>query len=194
LVIALFWHIWDFSMKHTNGILGLFLGGGIILIVSGCVTRKFTVDSFPQGATVYRDGNPLGITPVDDSFVYHGKYKFTLVKDGYETLTVDEPVHAPWYAYPPLDFFVENIWPFEVRDHRRLTYNLEPRRVVTHEEALLKASALRAHGQTVQPLPGNPEPVQPSRETVPGTTPGIQPLPAQSNGNTGSSNQGGIGQ
>ena len=104
-------------MKLTNGILGLILGGGIILIVSGCVTRKFTVDSFPQGATVYRDGNPLGITPVDDSFVYHGKYKFTLVKEGYETLTVDEPVHAPWYAYPPLDFFVENVWPFEIRDH-----------------------------------------------------------------------------
>jgi hypothetical protein len=39
----------------------------------------------------------------------------------------------------------------------------------------------------VQPLPSNSEPVQPSRETIPGTTPGIQPLPAQTDSNSGSS-------
>lgn len=169
-------------MRSIKAMHATSLGGILVLatlVLSGCVTRRFTIDSYPQGATVYQDNSPIGVTPVDSSFVYHGKYKFTLVKDGYETLSVDQPVPAPWYAYPPMDFIAENMWPFELRDHRRLTFALEPRRVVTHEEALQKASALRARGQTLQPIHPVTDSVQPSRQPGDGTVPGVLPLPAQ---------------
>lgn len=167
------------SMISTRGASLTAAFGLMLVLITGCVTRRFTIDSYPQGATVYKDNTPIGMTPVDSSFIYHGKYKFTLVKDGYETLTVDQPVHAPWYAYPPFDFITENIWPFEIRDHRKLTYSMEPRRVVTHEEALQKASTLRLKGQNLQPIYPVTDSVQPSREPGSGTTPGILPLPAQ---------------
>lgn len=154
--------------------------GLLILFTAGCVTRRFTIDSYPQGATVYKDNTPIGMTPVDSSFVYHGKYKFTLVKDGYETLTINQPVPAPWYAYPPFDFITENIWPFEIRDHRKLTYSMEPRRVVTHEEAAQKAALLRSKGQNLQPINPTNNSVQPSREPESSAIPGVLPLPAQS--------------
>jgi len=167
------------KMKILRWLPFAFLASLAPIFILGCVTRRFTVDSYPQGATVYKDNTPIGMTPVDSSFVYHGKYKFTLVKDGFETLTVDQPVQAPWYAYPPFDFITENMWPFEIRDHRRLTYTLEPRRVVTHEEAVQKASALRSRGQTLVPLNNSSEPVQPVRDPEIGSAPGIQPLPSQ---------------
>ena len=37
---------------------------------------------------------------MDDHFVYYGNYHFTLIKDGYETLQVDQDIPAPFYEYP----------------------------------------------------------------------------------------------
>src|SRR5438045_3581884 len=75
----------------------LTFGGLLAVLVSGCVERRYVVTSDPPGALVYKNGQPIGTTPVDDTFVYYGKYHFTLVKDGYETLQVDENFSAPWY-------------------------------------------------------------------------------------------------
>src|SRR5262249_15529581 len=92
---------------------------------TGCVERRYVINSDPPGALVYRDGRPIGTTPVDDAFIYYGKYHFTLVKDGYETLHVEEDFASPWYEYPPLDFFAENVWPWKIRDVRRPNYHLQ---------------------------------------------------------------------
>ena len=65
--------------------------------LSGCVERRYVVYTDPPGAMVFRNGQPLGATPADDHFVYYGKYKFTIIADGYETLTVEQdiPAHIP---------------------------------------------------------------------------------------------------
>src|SRR5262245_36824828 len=105
-----------------------------LAMLSGCVERRFVVQSMPPGALVLRDGKPLGSTPVDDSFVYYGKYRFTLIKDGYETQDVIQDVPAPWYEIPPLDFVVENLIPFKFRDVRRFTYELQPERKMRSDE------------------------------------------------------------
>lgn len=154
-------------MKRCTGLLLL-----LTAAASGCVERRFVVTSDPPGALVYRNGQAIGTTPVDDSFVYYGNYHFTLVKEGYETLQVDEKVRAPWYEYPPLDFFSENIWPFKIRDIQRPHYQMQPLQNVRHDDVLRQGSALRSRGQALTPF--NPDSVPPPRgqAVVPVVTPG----------------------
>ena len=57
-----------------------------------------------------------------NAFIDYGNYKFTLFKDGYEPLEVDESWKpAKWYQYPGIDAFTE-LGPWTVRDQRLFTY------------------------------------------------------------------------
>src|SRR5262245_24692183 len=142
---------------------------------TGCVERKFVIESNPPGALVLRNGQPIGFTPVDDSFVYYGKYDWTLVKDGYETLHVTERIRTPWYEIPPLDFITENLIPFKIRDVRRLNFNLEPRRNVRSDEVPQRAQELREKGKTLGDPAAPVAPTPPVTEGVPVRTPALEP-------------------
>src|SRR5438046_197036 len=86
---------------------------------TGCVERRFVITTDPPGAIVYDwKDQPLSASPADSQFTYYGKYNFTLVKDGYETLRVEENVKAPWYGWFGVDFISENLIPFRFRDVR----------------------------------------------------------------------------
>ena len=89
-------------------------------MATGCVQRRLTVRSNPPGALVYVDNHEIGTTPVSTDFIYYGTRQIRLVKDGYETITLLQPVSAPWYQYFPIDFFAENVVPGEIRDERCL--------------------------------------------------------------------------
>jgi hypothetical protein len=106
-----------------------------------------TIRTNPPGARVYVDDYELGTTPVSANFTYYGTRKIRLVKPGYETLTVMEPIGPPWYQIPPLDFVSENLWPGELHDRRALSYQLVPQRVVPPEELLNRAEELRSRAQ-----------------------------------------------
>lgn len=108
-----------------------------------------TIRSNPPGAMVYVDDYeyPIGTTPISHHFTYYGTRKIRLVKDGYETLTVMEPLRGPWYQFPPLDFVSENLVPAEIHDQRTLTYQLVPQRVVPTEELVGRAEGLRSRAQ-----------------------------------------------
>jgi len=116
---------------------------------SGCVQRRLTVRTNPPGAQVYIDDYDIGTTPVSTSFIYYGTRKIRLVKDGYETLTIDQKISAPWYQYFPLDFVSENVWPGEIRDEKTLDFQLAPQRIVPTELLLERAENLRATSQPV---------------------------------------------
>src|SRR5947207_3095709 len=94
--------------------------------LAGCVQRRMTIRSNPPGAQVYVDDYEIGSTPVAHSFTYYGTRKIRLVKDGYETLTVYQPMPTPWYDVPGIDFFSENIWPGKIRDERTFNYQMTP--------------------------------------------------------------------
>ena len=81
---------------------------------SGCMYRRLTIRSDPPGALVMIDGREVGFTPYSTDFIYYGTREITLIKDGYETLTVMQPVPPPWYQIPPLDFVSDNFLPFKV--------------------------------------------------------------------------------
>lgn len=118
----------------------------------GCVQRRMTIRSNPPGAMVFVDDEPIGLTPCAHDFVYYGTRKVRLVKDGYETLTVLQPIPAPWYQYAPADFVAENLVPWEVRDERLLDYQLQPQTVVPTEQLLGRAENLRASVRGAQPV------------------------------------------
>jgi PEGA domain len=149
---------------------------------SGCVERTFVITSDPPGAMVYRNGVPLGLTPVDDHFVYYGKYHFTLEKDRCETLQVDEEIAYPWYEFPAIDFVSENIYPFKERDVHRLHYQLKPWQPDNQQDVLGKAVDLRARGKSIaSPTPPTP-PARPTPQQTlppaapPGTPPATMPV------------------
>jgi hypothetical protein len=125
-----------------------------LLIVSpGCVRRRLLVRSNPPGAMVYVDNQAIGTTPCATSFVYYGTREIRLVKAGYETLTVKQPIPAPWYQIPPLDFAAENLTPNEIQDFRTVTYNLSQQVVVPNDQFLARAQQLRSGTQQGAVLP-----------------------------------------
>src|SRR6478735_276155 len=81
----------------------------IALSATGCVRRRLNVRTNPPGALVYVDNQQIGSTPCSVDFTYYGTREIRLVKPGYETLTVNQPIPAPWYQYIPLDFISENL-------------------------------------------------------------------------------------
>src|SRR5262245_65412068 len=125
----------------------------VAALLAGCVERKYVITSDPPGAAVFRSGQFIGATPVDDHFIYYGKYHYTLVKDGYETLQVDQPIPAPWYQYPPLDFVSENLVPYTFEDVRRFHYVLQPLQAPRSDEVLSRGEELRGRGRALEPPP-----------------------------------------
>lgn len=143
----------------------------VVALAGGCVERQFFIDSNPPAAQVFRNGELIGTTPCEVSFVYYGEYEFTLVKDGYETLVVREKIRTPWYEVPPLDFFTENVWPFKVRDSRRLNFTMQPRRATSTADVLMRAEQLRGQGRAIGDVPAAPLPVPVVPPAGPSTPP-----------------------
>jgi hypothetical protein len=140
------------------------LFSGFVLValslLVGCVERRFIIYSQTPdqaGAAVYDPlNNFIGFTPVDLPFTYYGKYRFRVVKDGYETLNYEYNAKAPWYEWPGLDFISENLWPFPVRDIRYVPVHLQPLQPLSPDALIQQGSILRERGhQIAQPLPKN---------------------------------------
>lgn len=131
--------------------------------LGGCVERRFVITTEPMGAVVFDErGLPLGAAPADKQFTYYGKYKFTLVKDGFQTQVVEESVRAPWYQWIGLDFISENLIPWTIRDVRYLHYQMQPQVAAPPEAVLNQAQHLRSTGQGAgQPLGPIQDPLQP---------------------------------
>lgn len=139
---------------------------------SGCVERRYVINSDPPGALVLRNGQPIGAAPADDHFVYYGDYHFTLIKDGYETLQVDQHIPTPWYQFFPLDFFSEVIVPFNIENVHRYTFKMVPLQTPNPNELLGKGQVMRERGKTVTPPPGheaNKPLATPATPPAPGT-------------------------
>ena len=141
---------------------GLLAWSVLLALAAGCVERRMVITTEPYGAIVYDEkDNPLSASPADKPFTYYGKYRFKIVKDGYETLTVEEKIDPPWYEWIGLDFISETLIPWSLRDVRRFHYKLQPVAVVPPEQVLEKGKLLRARGLTT----GEPPP-QPIRQSL----------------------------
>lgn len=135
----------------------------------GCVQRRLTIRSNPPGALVYVDDYQIGTTPVSTDFIYYGTRKVRMSLSGYETLNVLQPIPAPWYQYPGLDFVTENLVPGEIRDERVVEYQLKPQMMVPSQQLLGRAENLRHSSAPPQtPLPPVPPTYGPPTSAPPG--------------------------
>lgn len=138
---------------------------GLTALLSGCVERRFVIESTPPGAKVYVNNRPVGFTPVDYPFTYYGTYLITMELDGHQTRHIEQRIAPPWYAYPPIDFAAENLNPWKVSDVRRLSFEMTPMSRPNLDELRLDAEELRQKGKNL------PEPSKPS-------VPKVRPEPA----------------
>ncbi len=124
----------------------------VTLSLTGCVERRYTVRTEPPGALVIANGEPIGITPVSKSFVFYGDRSIRIIKEGYETKDIVQPIKAPWFDNLLTEFFTENLIPYTFRDDVEFNYKLEPQQIVDPNELQARAEATRAEGQ-MQPKP-----------------------------------------
>ncbi len=115
----------------------------MLLPAGGCVRRRLNVRSNPPGALVYVDNQQIGTTPCSVDFTYYGTREIRLIKPGYETLTVNQPIPTPWYQIPPLDFISENLTPVKIRDNRTVAFDMSPQIIVPTDVIVDRASQLR---------------------------------------------------
>jgi hypothetical protein len=128
--------------------------GAIALLaagLTGCVERRFLVESNPPGATVLVNGEFRGTTPVSVPFTYYGKYDITLVRDGYETKTYAATIRRPWFEYFPLDFFAEVLYPMHIQDNRRLQFDLSAMSQPRTDDVLNRANGIRQRAAGLGP-------------------------------------------
>ena len=127
----------------------------ILCCETGCVRRRMNIRAFPEGNTVvpitgamvYVNKQPVGRTPVSCNFSHYGTMEFTIAKEGYEPLTEYRKIRAPWYQWPGIDFFSEVVWPQEITDTKRLDFQLTPERIITQDELVDRAEAMRRESQ-----------------------------------------------
>jgi hypothetical protein len=173
-------------MKNASRTICIAILAIAMLVPCGCVRRRLNVRSNPPGALVYVDNQQIGTTPCSVDFTYYGTREIRLVKPGYETLTLNQPIPAPWYQIPPLDFFSENLVPTKIRDNRTVTYDLAPQLIVPREQLIERANQLRQDtlqfpvapaGATMPIGPSGPAVVLPPAAAVPQSSVPFAPPP-----------------
>ena len=121
-----------------------------VLSQVGCVHRRVTVNSYPQGALVKVDGRDIGYTPASFDFTWYGTREVQFLMDGYETHTEMVSIDSPWYQKFPLDFVSDNFLGRHVTDHRQFAFQLQPKRLDMSGDVMKRAGSLRSealHGQ-----------------------------------------------
>jgi hypothetical protein len=117
------------------------------LPVAGCVERKLTINTEPQGALVTLNDEQIGVSPVTVPFKWYGNYGVRITKDGYETLDTARELKPPLHDFPPFDFFAQVLYPGRIADSYEWTFELQPRQYPTREQVLQSAEALRTQLQ-----------------------------------------------
>ena len=109
-----------------------------VLLLNGCVERRLTINTEPQGALVALNDEEIGISPVTVEFNWYGDYKVRITKQGYEILDTHKKLDAPLYDRFPFDFFAEVLWPETIVNEYEWTFELEPY-VLPQREELIQA-------------------------------------------------------
>lgn len=112
------------------------------LFVSGCVERRLTINTRPQGALVVLNDEEIGTSPVTVSFQWYGDYNVTIRKEGFETLKTHRKLKAPWYDAFPFDFFAQIVNPKRIVDSYEWTFQLQDRKEPTRQELIRQAEEL----------------------------------------------------
>lgn len=123
----------------------------LCLAVAGCVRRTIRITTEPSNARVFLNDVEIGRTPTTTDFVWYGDYDIVVRKEGFETLTTNWKLEAPWYQWPPMDFMVEVFYPGTVHDFHERHYVLQPQVLPSPEDVVNRAMETRE--RTLQTTP-----------------------------------------
>ena len=112
-------------------------------ILGGCVERRLTVNTQPQGALVVLNDEEIGDSPVTVSFEWYGDYDVRISKEGFETLKTHRKLKRPWYDRFPFDFFAQLIIPKRIVDSCEWTFTLEEKKQISREKLIEDAEELK---------------------------------------------------
>lgn len=105
-----------------------------------------TIDSKPQGALVYLNGQEVGRTPLTRDFTWYGNYDVILRREGYETLKLHQRVNAPVWQWIPLDLAAE-LMPMRLQDKQHFSYALVPASTQPVDPAEIITRARQVEGE-----------------------------------------------
>ncbi len=114
------------------------------LILCGCVERKLTINTVPQGALVVLNDEEIGESPVTVNFNWYGDYYIRISKEDCETLNTHRKLKAPWYDHFPWDFFAQIVNPNRIVDWYEWSFELEPKRQLNPQELIQNAKELKS--------------------------------------------------
>jgi hypothetical protein len=112
------------------------------VIFAGCVERRLTINTQPQGALVVLNDEEIGTSPVTVPFNWYGDYNVRISKEGFQTLKTHRKLKAPWYDAFPFDFFAM-LNPQRTVDSYEWTFDLAPLQQPSREELIQKADTLK---------------------------------------------------
>ena len=114
-----------------------------VLLVGGCVERKLTINTEPQGAVVLLNDEEVGVSPVTVSFSWYGDYNVMARKEGFETLKTHRLLEGPWYDDFPFDFFAGIVSSERIVDSYEWTFELAPKSLPARDALIEKAEDLK---------------------------------------------------
>lgn len=130
-------------MRKYN-VLAIYVVSLLLLVTfGGCVERKLTINTKPQGALVTLNDEEIGESPVTINFNWYGDYCVRISKEGYETLNTHRDLKGPWYDHFPFDFFAEIVNPNRIVDSYEWTFELLPRQQISRGELIQNANELK---------------------------------------------------
>ena len=112
------------------------------MVLSGCVERKLTINTEPQGAVVVLNDEEIGVSPVTVSFEWYGDYNVRVSKEGFETLKTHRELEGPWYDGFPFDLLTL-LNPGRTVDEYEWMFELEPQKEINREALIQKAQELK---------------------------------------------------
>jgi len=115
-----------------------------IFLISGCVERKLTINTEPQGALVTLNDEEIGTSPVTVEFNWYGDYNVRITKEGFETLKTHRLLKGPWYDSFPFDFFAQILSPERIVDSYQWTFKLEKQRLPARKTLIEKARRMQS--------------------------------------------------
>jgi hypothetical protein len=121
--------------------------GLMTIALAGCVERRLTINTEPEGAMVILNDQEIGVSPVTVSFNWYGDYWVRLRKDGYETLDTHRKLKAPLHDYFPFDFVAGLLYPGRIVNAYEWTFALAPQEYPTREQLVENGEAVRSQFQ-----------------------------------------------
>lgn len=113
------------------------------ILTSGCVERRLTIHTEPQGAMVTLNDQQIGVSPVTVPFNWYGDYWVRISKDGYETINTNRELRRPLHDHPPFDFFAQIVYPGRIVNAYEWTFDLTPKVYPTREELIEQGQSLQ---------------------------------------------------